>query len=342
MPTKGNALLDASNNVISDGITSSTLKVAAHYVDGSNSLADGGFEVWTNANTLTNWSFTDFTTGSGAVVQTQNSTTPQAGTYSCRHVGTYVADQLSGITVQAKTGLTPAVTYGFKIYTRLVSGSGGGVLILLNDAVIASATQVLNWNTLTWEAWTGSPGANQSLTLSATGSWVQTVSPGVFPVPASGTILIGLLSSGDPGSSYTFDFDSAEFYTSTYVAANTITAFGYSNASNPAQLESTDAIETLNFTGGSSSVARKLNGLGAYLTDFNTFNFSNKGIQTKKSTSAVAGATPTEAEIVSAFGTAATVGAGFVGLLSPGDTKTFICTTDGTSWYFSAALTKAT
>ena len=49
-------------------------------------------------------------------------------------------------------------------------------------------------------------------------------------------------------------------------------------------------------------------------------------------------ATPTEAEIIAAFGTAAAVGDGFVGLIDDngGGTAGFICWSDGSSWLFAA------
>lgn len=51
---------------------------------------------------------------------------------------------------------------------------------------------------------------------------------------------------------------------------------------------------------------------------------------------------PTDAELDSAFGTPAALGDGFVGLLddNAGDANVYLCTTNGTSWWYTA-LTKA-
>jgi len=59
------------------------------------------------------------------------------------------------------------------------------------------------------------------------------------------------------------------------------------------------------------------------------------------STDNVAG-TPTIAELNTAFGTAATVGAGFLAVLDDngGGTAFFLCGSDGTNW-FTVRLTKA-
>jgi hypothetical protein len=45
---------------------------------------------------------------------------------------------------------------------------------------------------------------------------------------------------------------------------------------------------------------------------------------------------PTDAELDSAFGTPATVGAGFVGVLDDNDdaTDVYICYTDGSAWFY--------
>jgi len=65
------------------------------------------------------------------------------------------------------------------------------------------------------------------------------------------------------------------------------------------------------------------------------------GIQTKQSVDNVTDALPTQAEMVTAFGAAATTGAGFIGVIKDAnaDTNFFICISNGTS-YFALKLTK--
>ena len=65
------------------------------------------------------------------------------------------------------------------------------------------------------------------------------------------------------------------------------------------------------------------------------------GIQTKQSVDNVTDALPTQAEMVTAFGAAATTGAGFIGIIKDAnaDTNCFICVSNGTS-YFALKLTK--
>lgn len=53
---------------------------------------------------------------------------------------------------------------------------------------------------------------------------------------------------------------------------------------------------------------------------------------------------PSDAELDAAFGTPATVGAGFLAVIDDngGDTDVRIVASNGTSWWYSAKLTKAT
>jgi hypothetical protein len=64
------------------------------------------------------------------------------------------------------------------------------------------------------------------------------------------------------------------------------------------------------------------------------------GVKTKVATTDVADP-PTQANMVSAFGAAADAGAGFIGFLDDagGGANTFLCVSNGTSWYYAAKLT---
>lgn len=66
-------------------------------------------------------------------------------------------------------------------------------------------------------------------------------------------------------------------------------------------------------------------------------NASNAGFRTIVATDNISTAsTPTDAELDTAFGTPATVGSGFVGILDDNDagTDVHICFTDGSAWFF--------
>lgn len=66
------------------------------------------------------------------------------------------------------------------------------------------------------------------------------------------------------------------------------------------------------------------------------------GIVTKVATDNIAGSTPTDAELDSAFGAPATVGAGFTAVLDDNGagTAVFLCVSDGANWWYQA-MTKA-
>jgi hypothetical protein len=67
------------------------------------------------------------------------------------------------------------------------------------------------------------------------------------------------------------------------------------------------------------------------------------GLVSKYASSDAGGVIPTDAALDAAFGTPATVGAGFMGIYqntNVGDGKTYVVTTDGTDWYYMAS-TKA-
>jgi len=70
-------------------------------------------------------------------------------------------------------------------------------------------------------------------------------------------------------------------------------------------------------------------------------NFSASGIRTILSTDDTANP-PTDAQLDTAFGTPATVGEGFVGLVddSGAGNNVYLCLSDGTHWWY-AVLTKA-
>jgi hypothetical protein len=59
------------------------------------------------------------------------------------------------------------------------------------------------------------------------------------------------------------------------------------------------------------------------------------GVRTKQAIDNVTDALPTQAEMVTAFGAAATTGSGFLGVIKDAnaDTNFFICMSNGTSYY---------
>jgi hypothetical protein len=83
------------------------------------------------------------------------------------------------------------------------------------------------------------------------------------------------------------------------------------------------------------------NGTFTTVTSTNAVVATAGGIRTKQSIDNVTDALPTQAEMVTAFGAAATVGSGFIGVIKDNnaDTNFFICASNGTS-YFALKMTK--
>jgi len=83
------------------------------------------------------------------------------------------------------------------------------------------------------------------------------------------------------------------------------------------------------------------NGTFTTVTSTNAVVATAGGVRTKQAINNVTDALPTQAEMVTAFGAAATVGSGFVGVIKDNDADTnfFICASNGTS-YFALKMTK--
>jgi hypothetical protein len=95
--------------------------------------------------------------------------------------------------------------------------------------------------------------------------------------------------------------------------------------------------DNTSFTG-----SRFISQTGTAQSDFGGIvNASTNGIRTKVSTANTANP-PTDAELDSAFGTPATVGSGFVGIVNDnnGGTNEYLCWSDGTNWFYATG-TKA-
>lgn len=118
-------------------------------------------------------------------------------------------------------------------------------------------------------------------------------------------------------------------------AAATITrymAFGgnqYSSATNNAFLTDNQTFSGDYFIHSSSTRASFFTGI---------VNASG-GVRTKYATDNVS-SPPTAAELTTAFGAAATVGSGFLGIVNDnnGGTAEYICWTDGTNWFYIAGV----
>lgn len=84
------------------------------------------------------------------------------------------------------------------------------------------------------------------------------------------------------------------------------------------------------------------NGTFTTVTATNAINATAGGLRTKQAINNVNDTTPTAAELTTSFGTPASVGSGFVGIVkdNDADTNCFVVVSNGTS-YFYHKFTKA-
>jgi len=78
------------------------------------------------------------------------------------------------------------------------------------------------------------------------------------------------------------------------------------------------------------------NGTFSVVTSTATVNATAAGVRTKMAINNVNDTTPTAAELTTSFGTPATVGTGFVGIVKDADTDTncFVVVSNGVSYYY--------
>lgn len=321
---------------------------------GANILLNPGFESWTVlstvapvANNLISWdslkvNYTGSYTGEDTSVVAADETTPQQGSFAAK-ITAFSDDNLTmAIAPSAAVTVTAAATYRVSVFGKYLT-SGNGSFILLND-LEPSATEIYNFTTVAWEAYTpGSGGyingadADNRSTITLTAAWKLFTSP-EFVAPASNKLVPCAVGIETNSLSCYFDNLSVQKVTTPAVAR----IVSLVNESTGADLGASDVVEEIVTTGGTDKNMRSLSGTGVYTTDFATFNFKDKGIQTAYSAADVTAAAPTDAELDSAFGAPATLGAGFVGILNDnaGGVAEFVCWTDGTNWFYTAG-TKA-
>ena len=179
------------------------------------------------------------------------------------------------------TGVTPGDIYTFSGWQRNDSGTGNGnATVLFFDDVVASATQVYNFNYSAWVtfvdwATTILPIASHFFGGNATetSTWqnfTQTV-----PAPAStklNAVVAGIPNGSGPFSVYidgcTFDSPSTP--------APTVSLYDFRNASDIANMTSNDLILDVKV---GSFYAFVMDGTGKFYTQFSSFDFSSATVQ---------------------------------------------------------------
>jgi len=128
-------------------LESSPVKGTAGGGEGANIVTDGGMEIWTDPNTLTNW-----TTFEVDGTLDQESTIVNSGTYASKITMNGDGDGL--ILESSSIPVTEDSAYKFKFYARNASDNGFIATFILNNT-FSSATKAWNFYTETWDDWTG-------------------------------------------------------------------------------------------------------------------------------------------------------------------------------------------
>jgi len=81
-----------------------------------------------------------------------------------------------------------------------------------------------------------------------------------------------------------------------------------------------------------SFVGRRLNAAGKYKTDFDSFDFSDKGINTIQGSGTIAGAQPLQSELTAIFGSPEDLGNGYIGIGTNGTGAVIAVVMNGTWW----------
>jgi len=170
---------------------------------------------------------------------------------------------LPPVVEQTTGGLTAGEIYRVSFYT-LRNGISSYASLLLFDDEIATATQVYNWTSSTWDAYVGLGGItndNFYKGTPTTGTFQQVISPD-FIVPASGKINVTF--GGESEIAYDKQVLVDDVVLQRYIAANTIDIFNFTNASDATKLQSTDTLLSLETTGATDKTFLRLNGLGYF------------------------------------------------------------------------------
>jgi len=160
---------------------------------GSDVLTDGGLETWASSTALTNWDTIIFANNP---TLEQESTIIHSGTYA----GKFTNDGgIPPVIEQLNTGLTVGATYNVQYWARYAT-AGAGKVIVLNDA-FATANQIWNFTSSTWDAFTGSeftsPAYQNAQEL--TGAYAEYTTSD-FTVPANGQLNILVYGQDDDGA----------------------------------------------------------------------------------------------------------------------------------------------
>jgi hypothetical protein len=231
-------------------------------LDGADVATDGAFENWTEyanqAAPLT--SHTAVAGSNGWAIDPlditeysyiNRSTSVQGGTYA---VEMYLkaSDTGNGNRGYFRQTITrPAGTsIDLSVYTKTTDSQTGYMMCL--DGAPGAQTQEWDFVANTWDTQgstvTDMPGTSNALTLSGTTSYVENTE--TVTVPASGTLVVVLMSDAGGGTGYTYYFDTLSAIETVVTPATPVDIGIISNPSDGSLIDADDTVFQVKTTGG--------------------------------------------------------------------------------------------
>ena len=267
-----------------------TLNVKTADTYGTSILTDGGLEVWTDANNLTNWG-NAFGGVPGAATLTQESgvSNVYSGTYSAKFTTDAATDEGKYI-YQEKTGLTAGDIYRLQFYAKESTSTGSFTILYLNGE-LGVATQVFHFTGASAGTWVNGTGAGglvdagggdlgpetfDSQTL--TNAFALKTASSNVSIPANGILSLALVAQGAGGVALDLYLDAISFQKVTSgVVAN---LFDLKSSQDPATYTSSDSVLKIENTGGAGKTWLQVKGDGAlYVDGISTSGIALQGIE---------------------------------------------------------------
>jgi len=268
-----------------------TMDAIEFLVNSVNTATDGGLESWTQwANyfdPMVEWTqaggfdWQPTADSEGWYINRENSII-QEGSYAAKfYIGaSRTGSGNRGYIYQTYSG-SAGTSLDAEVYTRTTSGATP-YLIFLNGTP-GVHTQAWNFVTEVWQSNSTAPGtypdsySQLAKVLSGTTSYVA--NNATVPIPASGYIVMVLMTDDGQGAmtNYDFYFDAVSLTEDVTTPGNTVTCFDSRNASDYSELGNTDTVWRKTLTGGTDVDIWSMNKDGVVTTEIPSgFDFSGQ------------------------------------------------------------------
>lgn len=258
-------------------------------IDSVSSITNGTFEAWSNTLNeefpLEDW---DYQKGAfwddGYVSQ---SASANGGTYAVTITVPAVKTGYGGYIWQTIAG-TAGDSIDLSVYTKTTNSKTGYMILL--DGEVAAQTQEWDFVANTWDTQqttvTDLPGTSNALTLSGTGSYVENTETATFP--ASGNIIILLMTDDGDGGPNVYDFDMVTGIVDVESGGNDYVGLKGYSLSDSDDFEDTDELLLVETSSGTTTDVLKILADGQFSIINNLVDFKTAGTDIKVQTATLA------------------------------------------------------